>query len=440
MKKIIIFLSVFIVSALLFSLSAQEQQYEQLQVKEKSSVSSNWFISVGPGANLLFGEQDAAVSAFDRIQLGGELSVGKWFSPNFGARLQVSGGALRGFNYMYPHGGDVPRRYFHHDRRLELFPLGYKGDLNVFDVHDPNQYGRDASNWTNFEIVNGDDGIGFWQDFNYFSTTIDLMANLTNLITGKVNNNLIDIIPYVGAGFIRSFKSDSNPNYNAFVGKFGIRGLVNINRSLGIFLEPQLNMINEDFDGYMGNRGFDMVTNLYFGVQFTINKGFKTNDYLTLDEINYLNQKINYNRGLIDNHQDILDDHENRLNRIEDECCDESTTEVIVKENFFLPEYIRFGLDSYIIERGENAKLDDAATYLNAHPDVKLLLVGYADRQTGNPTYNMNLSQQRVEAVANELRMRGINSSRLIVQWLGDTKQPYNVNDLNRVVVMVERK
>jgi len=66
-----------------------------------------------------------------------------------------------------------------------------------------------------------------------------------------------------------------------------------------------------------------------------------------------------------------------------------------------------------------------------------ITLVGYADRQTGNPAYNLALSKRRAEAVADILvKKYGISRDRLKIDWKGDTVQPYNENVWNRIVLM----
>ena len=41
------------------------------------------------------------------------------------------------------------------------------------------------------------------------------------------------------------------------------------------------------------------------------------------------------------------------------------------------------------------------AAVFEDHPEVNLIITGYADVQTGNPAYNLKLSQRRAEAVCN---------------------------------------
>lgn len=57
----------------------------------------NWFISLGGGATVLFGDYDAAGSFGKRISPTLNVAVGKWFTPGLGGRLQYSGLQARGY-------------------------------------------------------------------------------------------------------------------------------------------------------------------------------------------------------------------------------------------------------------------------------------------------------------------------------------------------------
>jgi outer membrane protein OmpA-like peptidoglycan-associated protein len=191
-----------------------------------------------------------------------------------------------------------------------------------------------------------------------------------------------------------------------------------------------------------------MIGNVLVGLQFNINKDFKPiESLLTKEEIDYLNSRINDNRSLIENQQNILERQQNLLERLEKQPAQKevqtqqgsssaTSNSEIAK---LLPSYIYFQLDSYKIPFSEQNKLRDVILYLKDHPDSKLLLVGYADKKTGNNSHNLRLSKNRAETVANELKYQGINSNRLIIEWRGDKEQPFAQNDWNRVVVMLER-
>ena len=416
MKKVTVLFCVIALSAFAFSIYAQEQKEEFNKSK------NNWFISLGGSANLLVAEQDKEQSVGDRLTLGGALSVGKWFNPNFGMRLQVMGGALKGFNFKDNRGGELKNRYTQPNDKPRLpFPMGYNQSTN---------------DWGKIKLVDN----GFWQEFNYGTAGIDVMANLTNLIRGiHKEKNIIDIIPFAGIGYIHAFDNDkTNPAFNGVFGKIGILANFNINSQWAVFLEPQANLTSSEFDGYVGDAVGDGILNLTLGVQYTINRDFSTPDLLSNDEIDYLNKRINDNRSLIENHQDILERQQKLLNDLE-ECCEEKDPVVVTIEDKYLPEYIRFALDSYEIQPSERGKINDAIAYLKANPDSKLLLIGYADKLTGNTSYNLNLSRKRVESVANEIKRGGISANRLLVEWKGDKEQPYAQNEWNRVVIMVER-
>ncbi len=90
------------------------------------------------------------------------------------------------------------------------------------------------------------------------------------------------------------------------------------------------------------------------------------------------------------------------------------------------------------ISRTEMAKVEDVVNYLRKYPEAKVSVTGYADRNTGNPTINVGYASSRAEGVANVLVNKfGIDRSRIIVDSKGDTVQPYEQNDLNRVTICI---
>jgi outer membrane protein OmpA-like peptidoglycan-associated protein len=405
-----------------------------------------------------------APSYTERIKYGFELAVGKWFNPTFGARVQITRGPLRGYNFTNPLGGggyytqpsDGPHMWFPVGFPNQ-FTIGSDGlplQLNILHrdiLHDPypsDNADRIALTWKD---VFGDQLIlknghphAVWQDFTYMSGTVDLMINLSTLFRGYYKEgNLIDVIPFFGGGFIGAEHSLTNPGWYNVVAKVGARVNVNVTKKISLYLEGQGNITSEEFDGYVGDApfGVDAVFNASLGVQYTFNRDYATpTQLLSMDEINYLNDKINNNRAMIEKHQDILERQQDLLDRLNN-CCDERvvTQTQYVKQGGYLPEYIRFTLNSAKIQPTEEYKLKEAVDFINSNPSSKLLLIGYADKLTGTTNYNHELSRKRVEAVSNELVRRGIDSKRLILEWRGDKEQPYEPNDWNRVVIMVER-
>jgi len=453
MKKVKKILFTSLLSALAFSVFAQDYQdnYEGslYDAVNKDKYGDNWFVSLGLNSNLLLGENDQFVPFFDRLKKswGGQITAGKWFNATTGMRFQVMAGTMTGgqttlFRGFFPHNYYVITGLGDGQQYHKTFPKGFYlngGSDGTTDFQDPKY-------WVGFRTdtrPTGDGGQyvhGFYQDLTYANATIDFMINLTTLLRGHyVPDNKFDFIPFVGLGMVYGFPNDLFMNkFYSIDAKIGFRALYNLNDKWGIFLEPQANATTPEFDGYQGDTEVDAFLNLTLGVQYTFNKNIVPFEKLVSDEIDNLNKKVNENRYLIDQHQDILDRHEDLLDRLL-KCCEEKQVVTQVIDNRKLPEYVRFVLDSYKIEVPEHRKIEDVVDFVNSKPEAKLLLIGYADRQTGNPRYNYALSQKRVEAVSNELKRLGVPADKIEIQWKGDREQPFSQNDWNRVVIIVER-
>ena len=89
---------------------------------------------------------------------------------------------------------------------------------------------------------------------------------------------------------------------------------------------------------------------------------------------------------------------------------------------------------SFYINKKADADLAVLADWLKAHPDFDLALVGYADKGTGSPKVNMEVSKKRMSVVIARLEKLGVESSRITTDYKGDTVQPFVENDKNRVV------
>lgn len=99
-----------------------------------------------------------------------------------------------------------------------------------------------------------------------------------------------------------------------------------------------------------------------------------------------------------------------------------------------------FRIRSAEITERENVKVDEMAEFLKKYPNVKVKVTGYADVETGNPAINLTYSQSRAKAVADALIEAGIDESRITTDAKGDTVQPYDSNDLNRVTIAVAKE
>ena len=94
-----------------------------------------------------------------------------------------------------------------------------------------------------------------------------------------------------------------------------------------------------------------------------------------------------------------------------------------------------FTIGSFTVRKSEEAKLIKLIEFLNTNPDYSVELVGYADKATGTPKVNMQVSKARVEVVKKKMIELGVPADRIESSHVGDTVQPFAENDQNRVIV-----
>ena len=71
--------------------------------------------------------------------------------------------------------------------------------------------------------------------------------------------------------------------------------------------------------------------------------------------------------------------------------------------------------------------------------ETKLVVTGYADKETGSAAVNDRISKARAEAVRDYLVEKGIAEDRIEVKWVGDTEQAFakpHGAKINRCVVI----
>jgi outer membrane protein OmpA-like peptidoglycan-associated protein len=93
---------------------------------------------------------------------------------------------------------------------------------------------------------------------------------------------------------------------------------------------------------------------------------------------------------------------------------------------------IFFDTDKYALKDKSTTELDKVVRFLKQNPDVRIEISGHTDN-VGTPSYNLELSSKRAEAVYNYLVSKGIDTQRLAAKGYGQTAPAYpNDTEENR--------
>ena len=308
----------------------------------------------------------------------GALSIGHYFSPAIGARLHVSGLQAKG--------------------RFEQFDKDYK--------------------------------------WNYFTTDADLLVNLSSLFSKNYSRPL-NVIFVGGLGLVNYWKNDDlqeiiaqqpalaplardNHHHLSHNLRAGLRLETNVTKPLGVSLEIDANSMEDRFNGKTNDADDWMIAGL-IGISYRF--GYKK------------------------------------------ECCKKEApapvpepvpvveepapvpVPVVVEEKKPEPKAVTktetlHEAIFYVICKsnpvpGGNGEMQRVADFMNKYKDAKVMVVGYADKGTGNAKLNKMYSERRAaeckDALVNKF---GCDASRITIDSKGDTVQPFTENDKNRCVII----
>ena len=336
---------------------------------------NNWFISLGAGGQTFFTEHVGD----QHYTLAMDFAIGKWISPYLGFRLSAMGGALH----------------------------------------------------TNWPMADG-----VMTHMRYAAVYGDLMWNMFNTFAGYNEDRVFSIIPFAAAGGIYSFL---NPPYDnktyAFPITAGLKLNFRLSHYVDFFLEGRAAVIGDHFNGIVEGIEVESVVAAIGGFSIKFGKErFKAYDaYADRMVIDELNNRVNVLRGQ-------LNACESRVVECPP-CPDPVVEEVTVVEpagcNQELTGVVRFTINSAVVSNEEMVNVYNIAQWLKSNPSCSISVIGYADKETGTPEYNKELSQRRAEAVADLLVGKyNIDKSRIEIVANGSDSQLYpQNNNWNRIVV-----
>ena len=200
---------------------ADAQQARKVNSKE-IFFKGDFFVGIGAGPSVYFGEQDRAMKFHHRIAPAMDVYLGKWIIPCLGIRVAYSGGRAYGVTnadtgFVYST-GEV---YDHH-------PDGCKAI--------------------------------FKQRFNYLGVRGDLLFNVTNLVLGHNTDRLYDFTFYGGLGIHKVYDELEASRFGL---SFGIMNNFRITKALAAVLDIHCTAVPEDFEHEVGVRPGKKENGLY---------------------------------------------------------------------------------------------------------------------------------------------------------------------------------
>ena len=357
------------------AVNAQETKEDPTQGYVINSFKDNWFITAQGGANVNFSRHDVHRQLSDRFAPNAGLSIGKWVTPAFGARLN--------FDWM------------------KLKGLGTEGVVGSR----PNE-----------PMTNG----YFKTSHVALSPTLDLMVNFTNLLCGYNPDRVYGgFTVYAGGGafsiMARNFNSYEN-TYSAFREKdrvltyhLGLINSVNLTDKLAM----QLDVRGALYDGYIDHLPIvaDYRTDVYLDLQaflgLTYSFGKSTWNHPVVPVCPPA-QNCDAVIARLATADAKIAELENALR----EALNRPAVVEQVEEKAPLASFF-YQINSARLTREDGNVLAAIADVMKANPDVKYVLTGWADNYTGTPEYNDALRHKRVNAVYDRLVKLGVPAAQL---------------------------
>lgn len=264
-------------------------------------------------------------------------------------------------------------------------------------------------------------------DFNYVQGNLDAVVNLSNLFGKYRHDRTWNWYALAGIGVNYAFNNSEAVYmakkqvmqylwYDRFVSPAGRAGAgldLRITDRIGINLEVNANILSDHFNSKKAGNP-DWQFNALAGLTIRLGKSY------TKTEPVYAAPVVEEKPVPVVEEKPVVKE------------------EVVVKYEP-MTQNIFFDLNKSVIREDQIVKVSTLADFLNQHPEAKVTIIGYADKNTGNATINAKLSESRSTAVAEALKARGIAADRIITDSKGDTVQPFQVNEDNRVSVCIAK-
>lgn len=364
---------------------------------------NNWFIEVNAGINQPFVERGAVKTAGENVNRKKMtatygIGVGRWVSPYIGFRIKALGGALH---------------------------------------------------WNNPSVAQPTNG---WTFAKHVNLQAEFMWDMFNSLGGVNDNRVFSIIPFAGFG------GDATWGYKDAAGRTpagtnvfrkdgraksvvwtlpvsaGIQFRFRLCEYVDFFAEARATFYGDNWNSSVSGNSIDGDVAVLGGFNFNIGgrSWGKFNQCEYVSQIAALNGQVNDLRAQL-----LACGQEVAALQAQLPCPEPVQKDCV---NAPLMTTVRFLINSYKIMPTEEVNVYNMAEWLKANPNEKIVVAGYADKDTGTAEYNMQLSEKRANAVADALvNQYGISRDRLTIKFFGSDTQEYQQNDWNRIVIFTQK-
>ena len=349
----------------------------------------NIFIGVAGGVNIYKGENDSYGSFGKRLAPALDINVGKWITPSVGLRL------------------------------------GYSG-IN-------------AQGWTSGQTIYAKglvDGNIYKEKFGVSYLHGDVMWNFSNAVSGYKETRTWNFVPFLGAGWARSYGNDAHNN--EFAVSVGLLNNIRLCSLLDLTLEARHMFVNQRFDGVARGSKGEGMTSVTMGLTFKLNRrGFKRAQ-APVDVTPYLSRieaLEGDNSNLAGKNKTLADENEILRSRKPE------TVTVAGKSTVSpTPVALFFQIGKATLDKKELTNLDFyVKNALDADKNKIFTIYGGADSATGTKAFNQRLSEKRMQYVYDLLVNKyGVSKDRLKTVAEGDTNNRFPEPELNRTVIIME--
>lgn len=343
----------------------------------------NWFITVGAGPQMMFGDHDKQVGFGKRISPSLDIAVGKWFTPGVGIRLMYNGLSLRGAT----------------------------------------RWG--AAHSTGEQVPDWGEGM-YYSKFKYYNVRADVMFNLSNLFCGYKEKRIWNSSFHAGVGYMRTWEAPTAGNITLSAGWLNSFRLCD---ALDANIDLRASMVDDAIDGEIGQSKFDGLLGATVGLTYKFKRrGWDRSKTVT----RYDNAAINDMRAQLNK----LTEENERLQKAIAEG-NQKAAEVAVRK-VASGSLIVFAMGQSELSNEARVNLGMLAEVIkSSDSNTVYTITGYSDAGTGSKKRNEQLSKERAQAVFDCLTKEfGVSASQLRMDYKGGVDNMfYDDPRLSRAVI-----